>query len=257
LDFSAVATTTVVPNRAHSGRYQWWSKRGDSSDMTLTRSFDLGGLKEATLEVWLWYDIEDGWDFAYVEASTDGGETWHILPGEYTTSWNPSGNSYGPGYTGVSGQENDSLGNAEWIQETFDLSPYAGQQVFIRFEYLTDEAVNRPGLCVDDIRIPELGYSYDAEKGDDGWTGRGFVRSDNTLPQRYIVQLIRIAERPPSSFGRSQVTVERLPLSEEQSGSWIIRGLDRSVSKAVLVISAVTRGSREPASYRYQIRPTK
>ena len=257
LDFTGVATITLVPNQAHSGHYQWWSNRGDNSDMTLTRSFDLTGLKEATLNAWLWYDIEDGWDYAYVEASADGGMTWHILPGEHTTSENPSSNSYGPGYTGVSGQENDGPGNAEWIEESFDLSRYAGQQVSVRFEYLTDEAVTRPGLCVDDIRIPELGYSYDAEESDGGWKARGFVRSDNTLPQRYIVQLIRIAERAPSSSGRSQVSVERLPLSKEQSGSWSIHGLDRSVRKAALVISAATRGSREPASYHYEIYPTK
>jgi len=248
LDFSATATTRLVPNQAHSGRYQWWSNRGDNSDMTLTRAFDLSSLKEATLDVWLWYDIEDGWDYAYVEASTDGGATWRILPGKHTTTENPSGNSYGPGYTGVSGGENNTSGSAEWIQETFDLSPFAGDQVLIRFEYLTDEALNHPGLCIDDIRIPELRYFYDAEEGDDGWVGQGFVRFDNTLPQRYIVQLIRIPDK-------GQVTIERLSLSEERTGSLIIQGFDQGMRKAVLVISAATPVSTEVASYHYQVYP--
>ncbi len=256
LDFSGVATTTLVPNQAHSGRYQWWSNNGDNSDMTLTRSFDLSGLQQATLDVRLWYDIEDGWDYAYVEVSTDGGATWAILPGEHTTTENPSGNSYGAGYTGLSSLGGDSSAGAEWIEETFDLSPFAGKEILVRFEYLTDEAVNHAGLCVDDIRIPELGYSYDAEEGDDGWISQGFVRMDNTLPQHFIVQLIRLAEPLPSSR-QGEVIIERLPLPDGHSGTWTIRDLDQSVRKVVLVISAVTRGSHQPTSYHYEIRPTK
>jgi len=256
LDFTGVATTTLVPNQAHSGRYQWWSNHGDNSDMTLTRSFDLSGLQEATLDVWLWYDIEDGWDYAYIEVSTDGGATWTILPGGYTTTENPSGNSYGAGYTGLSSPGGDSSAGAEWIQETLDLSPFAGKEILIRFEYLTDEAVNHAGLCVDDIRVPELGYSYDGEAGDDGWISQGFMRMDNTLPQHFIVQLIRLAEPLPSS-AQGEVIIERLSLPDGHSGTWTIRDFDQSVSKVVLVISAVTRGSHQPASYHYEIRPTK
>jgi immune inhibitor A len=256
LDFGGAATTTLVPNQAHSGRYQWWSNHGDNSDMTLTRSFDLSGLQEATLHVWLWYDIEDGWDYAYVEVSTDAGASWAILPGEHTTIENPSGNSHGAGYTGLSSPGGDSSAGAEWIQETFDLSPFAANEILVRFEYLTDEAVNHAGFCVDDIRIPELGYSYDAEAGDDGWISQGFVRMDNTLPQHFIVQLIRLAEPLPSS-GPGEAIIERLPLPDGHSGTWTIRDFDESVSKVVLVISAVTRGSHQPASYHYEIRPTK
>ena len=64
---------------AHSGRYVWWSNRGDESDTTLTRTFDLTGLEQATLQAWLWYDIEKDYDYAYVEVSTDGGQTWEVL----------------------------------------------------------------------------------------------------------------------------------------------------------------------------------
>jgi immune inhibitor A len=259
MTFTGAPTTKLVPNQPHSGRYQWWSNRGDNSDMTLTRPFDLSGLAEATLEAWLWYDIEDGWDYAYAEASSDDGMTWHILQGKYTTTDNPSGNSYGPGYTGVSCGEDDTSGNAKWIHETFDLSPFAGHQVLIRFEYLTDEALNRPGLCVDDISIPELGYSYDVENSDDGWVAQGFVRSDNILPQRYVVQLIRIAapNGRRDTLAEGQVTIERLILSEEQSGSLTIDHFDQSVKKAVLVISAATPGSTEAAKYHYEIHPAK
>ena len=232
----------LVPNQAHSGSRQWWSNRGDNSDMTLTRPFDLRKLSQASLEAWLWYDIEAGWDYAHVEASIDGGESWEILTGRHTTLDNPSGNSYGPGYTGLSG---DGPDRAAWVREVFDLSPFTGHNVWIRFEYLTDEAVTRPGLCVDDLRIPEIGYSYDAEASDDGWVAEGFVRTDNALPQRYVVQLIRIADK---------VSVERVSLDEQQRGTVTLRGFDAG-QRAVLVISAVTPVTSEVGNYRYQILP--
>lgn len=248
LYFTATATTRLIPNQAHSGRYQWWSNRGDSSNMTLTRSFDLHGLKEASLQVWLWYDIEENWDYAYIEASTNGGLTWHILPGRYTTTENPNGYSYGPGYTGTSSTNRTSPGSAEWIQETFDLSPVAGQQVLIRFEYLTDDAVNHVGLCVDDIHIPELGYVHDAEDSDDGWVPQGFIRTDNELSQRYILQVILLTDH---------VTIERLFLYHQPSATLTIQGSQPDLRQAVVVISAVTPGSTETASYHYEILPLK
>ena len=74
----------------------WWSGRGDGIDTKLTREFDLTGLDKATLKFQVWHEIEEGWDYGYVQVSDDGGETWHILEGAHTTTDNPSGNGYGP-----------------------------------------------------------------------------------------------------------------------------------------------------------------
>ncbi|GIT58344.1 MAG: hypothetical protein Ct9H300mP19_02920 [Dehalococcoidia bacterium] len=40
--------------------------------------------------------------------------------------------SYGPGLTG------NSMG---WVQDSVDISSYAGQEILIRFEYITDDAI--------------------------------------------------------------------------------------------------------------------
>jgi bacillopeptidase F (M6 metalloprotease family) len=249
LEFRGEATTRLVPITAHSGRYQWWSNRADSSDMTLTRAFDLRGLSSATLRAWLWYDLEGGWDYAYVEASTDGGDTWKILPGRHTTTWDPSNQSFGFAYTGPSGSHSpDAAGAAQWIEETVDLSAFAGRQVLLRFEYITDDAVHHSGLCVDDIRIPELGYSYDAERGDDSWVAQGFVRTDNTLPQHYLVQVIRLD---------GTASVQRVFIEGAEGATLSIPRFDAARGKSILIVSALTRFSHEPASYHYEIRPTK
>lgn len=237
LRFSAEEETRLVPTSARSGTHLWWSNRGDNSDMTLTRTFDLSGLDEAHMSFSLWYDIEDGWDYAYVEVSADGGQSWQILSGTHTTLSNPTGQSYGPAYTGRSTAVG-SLAPA-WQEETIDLSGYVGGMIAIRFEYVTDDAVSQAGLCIDDIRVPELAYSDDAEQGDQGWVGRGFVRIDNTIPRRYLVQTFAV--------NAGEVALERY---------WIGNGRDTKltvVTPAVVSISDVTRYADSPATYELAI----
>jgi hypothetical protein len=242
LTFSFTGSTQVglVDATAHSGRYVWWSNRGDDSDMMLTRSFDLSDAgEEVTLAFWTWYDIEADWDYAYVEVSPDGGETWDILTTPSGTGTNPNGNSFGWAYTGQSGDGEEPA----WIQERVDLSAYAGQDVQVRFEYITDDAVNRPGFVVDDVTIPEIGYATDFEGAGDGWEPAGFIRHANVLSQRWLVQLIL--------FG-PETTVERLDLSEEQSGDWTIP-LDDQTDRAVISVSGLAPVTTEWASYSYEV----
>ncbi len=237
VEFEGNTQVKIAPNDPHSGTFQWWSNRGDDSDMTLTRSFDLSQVTEATLEFWLWYDIEAGWDFAFVEVSTDGGETWTILPGRYTSTDNPSGNSFGAAWTGISGGGE----TPQWVHEQVDLTPYVGRQVQVRFEYITDDAVNHVGLMLDDIAIPQIGYFDDVEAGDGDWIAHGFARVDNVLPQRYIVQIIYEGET---------VQVQRLTLNHANRGRLTIPGMGRALSSVVLAVSGATPFTTEPAPYR-------
>ena len=241
LTFTFTGSTQVglVDTTAHSGQYVWWSNRGDDSDMSLTRAFDLSGVDEATLSYWVWYDIEKDWDYAYVEISTDDGQTWQILETPSGVNTNPNGNSFGWAYTGQSGGGNEP----EWIKEEVDLSDYAGQPVLIRFEYVTDDAVNRPGLVLDDVSIPEIGYSSDFEAAEENWISAGFVRHANVLPQGWLVQMIL--------FG-PETTVERLKLSQDQSGSLTVP-LSRASDRAVITVSGLAPVTTEWASYSYEI----
>jgi hypothetical protein len=240
VEFQGNQVVPLLGNRTHSGAYQWWSNRGDDGDATLTRAFDLTGLDSATLEAWMWYDLEVDYDYAYVQVSTDGGDTWQILENDNTTTYNPSGNGYGPAFTGTSGG-----GSApSWSLERFDLSPYAGQPVWVRFQVITDEAVNRPGLAVDDLAIPELGYGDDVESGDGGWQAQGWVRVTDHVPQGYRVQVIAVGD---------DTQLLPMPLDEENRGALTIAGLGRETDYAVLVVSAVAPVTTEWASYRYTI----
>ena len=44
---------------------------------------------------------------------------------------------------------------AQWVSEQIDLSPFAGKQILLRFEYVTDGALNKPGFLLDNIAIPD------------------------------------------------------------------------------------------------------
>ena len=78
----------------------------------------------------------------------------------------------------------------------------------MRFQYITDDAVNYPGFFVDDISIPEIGYTDDAESDGD-WVSEGWIRTDNTIRQRWLVQLIEMdsgadPDRHPPGGGRQR-----------------------------------------------------
>jgi immune inhibitor A len=224
-----------------SGKMMWYSGRGDNSDFTLTREFDLTGQAAATLKFQTWYDLEKDWDYAYVEASTDGGQTWKILKTPRGTDTNPNGNSYGWAYTGASGGGTE----AKWIEQSVDLKEFAGKKIMLRFEVITDDAFNLPGMALQDIRIPEINYAYDADSGDGGWQAQGFVRTNNREPEQYSVQLINTAND-------GTIQVKRLPLADDQTGHWDVPL--SQLKNSVLVLSALARTTTESAPYQLDIR---
>ena len=229
----------LVSTDPHDGRAFWWSNRGDDADTTLTRAFDFSELEVVTLTYWLWYHIEENWDYAYLEVSTDDGRTWDTIQTPHTTDSDPMGNNYGHGYTGTSGGGDIP----RWVHERIDLSAYAGQRVLLRFETITDGAIHKQGLVIDDLAIPELNFQDGFEVSDPAWEAAGFVRSENSLPQVFSVQLIELGIKP---------CVQRLQLDERGTARWQI-SLGAEMNQAVLIVSGVTPITLELAPYTYQV----
>ena len=146
--------------------------RNKYSNPRLPHHEDLRDVASATLEYEAYVDIEQGYDFAYVSVSEDGGMTWLPLAAD--------------GMQGLEVQDDPSdsalaerfyTGQLErWISESIDLSAYAGKEIDLRFEYITDPILTYGGFALDDIRIPELDFADDAESLDEGWSAEGFVR---------------------------------------------------------------------------------
>ncbi len=133
---------TVSTARSHSPTHSFYSGQGDRLNNKVTAQNSIKVEAGDTLKMWCWYDIETDWDYAYVEISTDGGNSFFSIPGNITTNSNPHGNNLGNGITGWSGG---------WIQGIFDLANYIGEEIFLRLRYVTDGYVYEEGFYADDI----------------------------------------------------------------------------------------------------------
>jgi len=224
----------ILPIDAHSGRHYFWSNRGHDSAMRLSRQFDLT-LNEGpiALSYWVWYDIERDYDYLYVNVS-ENGRDWENIETPTCTTEDPTGANYGCGYNGKSNG---------WVREQVDLSRFAGKEVTIQFEYITDAAVNGEGLVVDDISVEAIGYHEDFEKGAGGWEAEGFVQIENTLPQRMGISVLRggklEAGTPQIQHVPSQI---RIPISGVQPDEAVI-----------LVLSGLARDTHIPAPYQLAV----
>ena len=234
LSFQGDQEVGVLPVDVHSGNYALWSNKGDESDMTLSQTFDFTNLQgPISMNYWTWYDLEEHYDYLYLVATTDGGNTWQIVKTPSCTEENITGANFGCGYNGKTNT---------WIQEKVDLSQFAGQKVTLQFEYITDAAVNGEGLLLDDMEIPQINYHTDFESDNGGWQASGFVRLQNRLPQTFRVSLVKDG-RP--------VSVQYLQLEANQSINLPLN----LTSDVTLVVSGTTRFTRLPANYSFSIGP--
>jgi immune inhibitor A len=103
---------------------------GSANDLNnkMTKAFTLGA--GATLDAKVNYGIEEGYDYANVIVSTDGGATWQTVPTNLSTS------SVEP--NGIDGFSYD------WVDLHVDLSAFTGN-VMLGFQYRSDGGVNFDG----------------------------------------------------------------------------------------------------------------
>ena len=237
LDFRGATQVRLIPTEPHSGRYVWWSNRADKIDTTLTRRVDLRNVRSATLRFWTWFDIEEGWDYAYVVVSDDGGTKWRTLQGTLTSNDDPNGSNLGNGLTGRSGRGSGPV----WLEEHMDLTPYAGKEVLLRFEYVTDLALNKNGFAVDDVSIPEISWRDDAE-GQGDWDAKGFVRSSNVVRQGFGLQLLRLVGEP---------AVQRIPVGADGGARVEVDVAERG--GVLLAVTGFAPQTTQPASFELRV----
>jgi hypothetical protein len=74
-------------------------------------------------------------------------------------SGSDSGSNASSGSGGEAGNDpgdsasSEPAGVPQWVDERFDLTPYAGGELWLQFSYVTDDAVNLAGWLVDDIQV--------------------------------------------------------------------------------------------------------
>jgi len=116
---------SVTSSRYHSPDGSYGAPLGNEEIAAMTTVQPVPVSEGQELAFWCWYDIEEGWDYAFVEVSRDG-RCYEVVDS----------------FTGRSDQ---------WEYRTYSLDGYAQDSVFIRFRYTTDSRTTGQGFFVDDI----------------------------------------------------------------------------------------------------------
>jgi hypothetical protein len=128
--------------RYHSAGHGLFSQDGNLLHTKVVTASPFTVRTNDTITFWTSYGIETDYDYAYVEVSTNNGQTFTPIAGNITTSANPHNLNRGNGITG---------NQTTWRRATFPLTSYIGQSIFIRFSYDTDGGTHNGGFYADDI----------------------------------------------------------------------------------------------------------
>ena len=237
LAFSGMPAVSLLGADAPSGENFWYAQRANYSNPRLTRVVDLSDVASAALQYNAYVDIEHGYDFAYVAASTDGGQTWQALTADGMQGLDPADDPSGSAladrfYTGR---------QQAWHAQSIDLTPFAGQEILLRFEYVTDPILTFGGFALDDIAIPEIGFADDAETDVDGWSAEGFARATDSLLQAWRLQLITFD-------ADGQPAVQGLAVGDDGQLMTTYQAMP-GVRRPILIVASAVPETLQPMAY--------
>ncbi len=119
----------------------------DREDYATLFPVNLEGYTDATLSFYTRYDIENNYDFMYLQISSDG-NNWNTLDT----------------YSGTQSQ---------WTEKVYSLNDYLDEPyVAIRFYFSSDYTVTKDGMYIDDFSlVTEGGYETQTLELPSGWSG--------------------------------------------------------------------------------------
>lgn len=150
------------------GERYYYSDKGNDLDTTMTRDVAGGGALTAKVR----YEIEEDYDFAYLEASSDAGATWTAIP----TSVSGPTDEANPDGTGITGSSDGA-----WVDLTATVPDGTNA---LRWHYRTDGGVALAGFQVDNITLD--GTDIGNAETDEGWTFDGFRTTTGTEDQSFL-----------------------------------------------------------------------
>ncbi|MFX1501024.1 MAG: hypothetical protein ACFFDH_08690 [Promethearchaeota archaeon] len=197
---------------------------------------------DPSLELTTYWDIEDYWDFGFVQVSTDGGtwdSTWTSLANEYTTydhdpDAHPDVVANLPGLTSWSGFITpDGI-----VTMNFDLSAYAGQTINLGFRYVTDWGTLYEGWYIFSAIVSGVEYSTALEP------------VIPLIPARYQVTVV---ERETHKNGMTTYFIDDMYVSESYGNFGIDLLLKSKKEDIILIVSPMV----ESGFCDYQFRANK
>jgi immune inhibitor A len=123
------------------------------------------------------------------------------------------------------------------------LSRWAGKKIQVRFESITDDALHLAGMVIDALSIPQLGFA-DNVSTDNGWKTDGWIRSNNVLPEQYLVQAVVY------TTGNATPTIVRVPVDAASGvAQAAFPNFGGTVTRVLLAVSAMAPTTQTPATY--------
>jgi hypothetical protein len=192
-----------------------YSGKGDNLDRAIVREVTVPE-GDPTLTFEGAWDTEIDYDYAYVQVSTDGGQSYESIE---CTDTAPA--PLGSGFNG------DSAG---FQTETCDLSAYAGDTIVLSFRYVSDSSVQEDGFWVDDVTVG--GDLVSDGSSLDGWQSLTEYRQVDV--EDFTVQIVSY------TADHSVAQLANVQLSDG-FGSGLLRGraLDRKVADGANTVSVI------------------
>ncbi|HET7235375.1 MAG TPA: peptidase M6 [Actinomycetota bacterium] len=189
-----------------------YSGMGDNIDRSIVTEVAVGAGVLSMLAKW---DTELDYDYAYVQVSTDGGETY-----ESVSCTDSVPGPLGPSFNG------DSDG---FVTQTCDLSAYSDETVLLALRYVADASVTLPGFWVDDVDVDGTALT-------DGTTLEGWSSPTEINPVEvfgYSVRLVAFDK------GHKVVRIASLPLGDDFEGSLVGADVRQLLGRAGGTVAAI------------------
>lgn len=196
--FEGLATSGTPP---YSGSYEWYSDALAWAHRSFYQTFTIpaGG---ATLNFYTYYEIEDDWDYGYVEVYDQNTDEWYTLDAPGTVDYVAHGQDNPNCPDGREPTDYETAGrwhaftgaSGDWIPVSMDLTLFAGHEIDLYFTLWQDGAFTLQNMWIDDISIPEIGFFDDVEAGEGDWISTGWYISDGIFENGWGVTLITVKD---------------------------------------------------------------
>jgi hypothetical protein len=227
-----------------------YSGTGDLLDRAITRQVTVP-TTNATLSFTTRYNLEETWDFGFVQVSTDGGATYTSIActgsrSDVAEGAFPTVQTNVPGFTGVQ----------DWTSVNCDLSKYAGQTIVVSFRLITDWATEgnegapfAAGWWVKDVVLGATTISSGTSL--EGWKSS---TEQHPYPVSWTLQLIGI-----DTSGGTPATLAEVPVGPDGTVTLERGELRRLIGNQTDLVGAIvtfddpTEGAYTYAPYQLQV----
>jgi hypothetical protein len=210
-------------------------------DISIAR--DVSGHDGEELTFDHYYAMELGWDFGFVQVSTDGGDTWQSLPCDGTTSdHNPDAFANivanVPGYTGPTDNPADhsTTGTAD-LPISVSCGPLPAGVDYLAFRFMSDPAAEFDGWHVKNVQLDgiDLGTPGDLT----GWDSQSFFTTVDLSYAFTLVGLNGTVSLYGDVTGPTAVRVLRTTLGSDDEISLTDLSAFAGYARVVAIVSAI------------------